>query len=53
VLTDNAVFGHDLSSSTLFNGSVAVCAAQPVGLVAIGIEGGAFFTTAVTNDPCP
>jgi hypothetical protein len=53
VLTDNAVFGHDLDSSTLFNGSVAVCAAQPVGLVAIGIEGGAFFTTAVTNDPCP
>jgi hypothetical protein len=53
VLTDSAVFGHDLSSSTLFNGSVAVCAAQPVGLVPIGIEGGAFFTTAVTNDPCP
>lgn len=53
VLTDSAVFGHDLSSSTLFNGSVAVCAAQPVGLVAIGVEGGAFFTTAVTNDPCP
>ena len=53
VLTDSAVFGHDLSSSTLFNGSVAVCATQPVGLVPIGFEGGAFFTTAVTNDPCP
>ena len=53
VLTDNAVFGHDLTSSTLFNGSVAICASQPVGLVPIGIEGGAFFTTAVTNDPCP
>lgn len=53
VLTDGAVFGRDLSSSALFNGSVAVCANQPVGLVAIGIEGGAFFTTAVTNDPCP
>jgi len=53
VLTDSTVFGHDLSSSTLFNGSVAVCATQPVGLVPIGFEGGAFFTTAVTNDPCP
>lgn len=53
VLTDSAVFGHDLSSSALFNGSVAVCATQPVGLVPIGFEGGAFFTTAVTNDPCP
>ena len=53
VLTDNAVFGHDLSPSTLFNGSVAVCATQPVGLIPIGFEGGAFFTTAVTNDPCP
>lgn len=53
VLTDGAVFGRDLSSSALFNGSVAVCASQPVGLVAIGIEGGAFFTTAATNDPCP
>jgi hypothetical protein len=53
VVTDGAVFGHDLDSSTFFNGSVAVCASQPVGLVAIGIEGGAFFTSAVTNDPCP
>jgi hypothetical protein len=38
VLTDSAVFGHDLSSSTLFNGSVAVCAAQPVGLVRSGLK---------------
>jgi hypothetical protein len=53
VLTDSTVFGHDLNPSTLFNGSVAVCATQPVGLVANGFEGGAFFTTAVTNDPCP
>ncbi|HXI40737.1 MAG TPA: hypothetical protein VNH83_12195, partial [Bryobacteraceae bacterium] len=45
VLTDGAVFAHDLTASALFNGSVAVCASQPVGLVAIGIEGGAFFTT--------
>jgi hypothetical protein len=37
-----------------FNGSVVVCASQPVGLVAIGVEGGAFFTTSVTNDAlCP
>lgn len=53
VLTDTTVFAHDLDSSKFFNGSVAICASQPVGLVAIGIEGGAFFTTAVTNDPCP
>src|SRR5579862_4507525 len=37
-----------------FNGTVAVCASQPVGLVAIGVEGGALFTNSVTNDfPCP
>jgi len=40
--------------SSLFNGSMAVCATQPIGLVTIGFEGGqAFFTTSVTNDPCP
>lgn len=37
-----------------FDGTVAVCASQPVGLVAIGVEGGALFTNSVTNDfPCP
>jgi hypothetical protein len=40
-------------SSTLFNGAVAVCASQPVGLVTVGFEGGAFFSASVTNDPCP
>jgi hypothetical protein len=41
--------------SGLFNGSVAVCAPQPVGLVALGVEGGStgLFTIAVTTDPCP
>ena len=40
--------------AALFSGSVAVCATQPVGLVTVGFEGGqAFFTTSVTNDPCP
>ncbi len=41
--------------STLFNGSVAVCAPQPVGLVAIGVEGGSsgLFTISVATDPCP
>ena len=40
--------------SSLFTGSMAVCATQPIGLVTIGFEGGqAFFTTSVTNDPCP
>jgi len=42
-------------TSTLFTGSVAVCASQPVGLVAIGVEGGptGLFTISVTTDPCP
>ena len=41
--------------STLFNGSVAVCATSPVGLVALGVEyaSSGLFTIAVTNDPCP
>jgi len=41
--------------SALFTGSVAVCASQPVGLVAIGAEGGStgLFTISVTTDPCP
>jgi hypothetical protein len=40
-------------SSTPFMGSVAICATQPIGLVTVGFEGGAFFSTSVTNDPCP
>jgi len=40
-------------TSTLFDGSVAVCASQPVGLITVGFEGGAFFSASVTNDPCP
>ena len=51
--TDPTIFGHDIDSSKLFNGSLAVCASQPVGLVTVGIESGAFFTISVTNDPCP
>jgi len=43
----------NFDASILFDGSVAVCASQPVGLVAVGFEGGALFGTAVTNDPCP
>jgi hypothetical protein len=40
--------------SALFIGSVAVCANQPVALVAIGVEGGltGLFTIPVTTDPC-
>jgi len=46
--------GISFNTSTVFNGSVAVCATQMVGLVTVGFEGGqAFFTTSVTNDPCP
>ena len=42
-------------SSSLFTGSVAVCASQPIGLVTVGFEGGqAFFTTSVSNPKvCP
>jgi hypothetical protein len=50
-LTDKTKF-----SSSLFNGAVAVCATQPVGLVVIGVEGvgqQAMYSTAVTTDPCP
>jgi len=41
--------------ASLFTGSVAVCATQPIGLVTVGFEGGqAFFTTSVVNpSPCP
>jgi hypothetical protein len=40
--------------SSLFTGSVAVCSNEPIGLVTVGFEGAAtFFSTAVTNDPCP
>jgi hypothetical protein len=53
LLNDKSAFFDDLDPSALFNGSVAVCADHTVGLVAIGVEGGAFFTTSVTNDPCP
>ena len=49
VLTQKMTF-----DAALFSGSVAVCGTQPVGLVTVGFEGGqAFFTTSVTNDPCP
>lgn len=46
---------HKLSfGSSLFNGSVAVCAPQPVGLVALGAEGGGgLFSISVTTDACP
>jgi hypothetical protein len=50
-LTDKVKF-----SSSLFNGAVAVCATEPVGLVVIGVEGvgqQAMYNTAVTTDPCP
>jgi hypothetical protein len=33
-----------------FDGSLVICASQPVGVVAIGVEGSALFTTSVTND---
>jgi hypothetical protein len=48
--------GLDFGSTpqTPFNGSVAVCAPQAVGLVALGAEGsGGLFSISVTTDPCP
>ena len=53
--SDPTIFGNniDLSSPFVFNGSIAVCASQAVGLVPIGIEGGAMYTIPVTNDVCP
>ena len=60
VVSDPTIFGNniDLSSPFVFDGSIAVCATQPLGLVAIGIEGGALYTIPVhrerkTTDPCP
>jgi hypothetical protein len=52
VVSDPTIFGNniDTSSALLFNGSIAICASQPVGVVPIGIEGGALFTVPVTND---
>jgi hypothetical protein len=52
VLSDPTVFGNNVDSSSplLFNGSIAICASQPVGVVPIGIEGGALYTIPVTND---
>jgi hypothetical protein len=53
LVTDKTAFFNEIDPSQLYNGSLAICATQPVGLVAIGAEGGALFTTSVTNDPCP
>jgi len=55
VLTDSTIFGNnvDPNSPSLFNGSIAICATQPVGVVPIGIEGGALYTIPTTNDACP
>jgi hypothetical protein len=52
VLSDPTVFGNNIDSSSplLFNGSIAIYASQPIGVVPIGIEGGALYTIPVTND---
>jgi hypothetical protein len=52
LLNQSDIFGNQLGSAA-FDGSVAICADKPVGLVALGAEKGALFSTAVTNDPCP
>ena len=54
LLSPNSALNFN-ASTTAFNGSVAVCAPQPVGLVALGVEGGptGLFTISVTTDPCP
>ena len=53
VVSDPTVFGNNIDPSALFTGSIAVCSTQPLGLVTIGIEGGALYTISVTNDLCP
>lgn len=52
---DSSTTGLNFSSfgTTPFVGSVAVCSSEPIGLVAIGLEGSEFYSTSVTNDPCP
>jgi hypothetical protein len=52
VVSDPTIFGNNIDSSSplLFNGSIVICASQPVGVVAIGIEGGALYTIPVAND---
>lgn len=47
------------NSTNEFDGSVVLCASQPVGVVALGVEGGVqgtvlFYSLSTTNDyPCP
>ncbi len=52
LLNQSDIFGSQLGSAA-FDGSVAICADKPVGLVALGAEKGALFSTAITNDACP
>ena len=53
VVSEPSIFGNDFDAATLFTGQIAVCSTQPLGLVTIGIEGGALYTISVTNDLCP
>jgi hypothetical protein len=54
LLSPHAGLNFGSTPQTPFNGSVAVCAPQAVGLVALGAEGsGGLFSVSVTTDPCP
>jgi hypothetical protein len=54
LLSPHSGLNFGATPQTPFNGSVAVCAPQPVGLVALGAEGsGGLFSVSVTTDPCP
>jgi hypothetical protein len=54
LLSSQAGLNFGSTPQTPFNGSVAVCAPQAVGLVALGAEGsGGLFSISVTTDPCP
>ena len=45
--------GIAFNLATVFDGTVVVCATQPIGLTTVGFEGGqAYFTTSVTNEAC-
>jgi hypothetical protein len=58
LLSSQAGLNFGATPQTPFNGSVAVCAPQAVGLVALGAEGSSpstvgLFSISVTTDPCP
>lgn len=50
IFTLNSKLDFSSFTGAPFTGSVAVCSDQPIGLVTVGFEGGAFFSTSITNN---